>query len=77
MLLDKYLDNRTRLKCKYKYVYFYFEKLSDIVVTFRSYVSAELNKMLTLDTGDSRHLIYQQTSFSGTVPFGKKVSAHF
>jgi hypothetical protein len=33
--------------------------------------------MLTLDIGDSRPLIGQQTLFSGTVPFGKKVPAHF
>jgi hypothetical protein len=51
--------------------------VSDIVVTFRNYVIAELNRMLTLDTGDSRPLIDQHTSFSGTAPFGKKAPAHF
>jgi hypothetical protein len=46
--------------------------VSDIVVTFRNYVIAELNRMLTLETGDSGPLIGQQTSFSGNVLFGKK-----
>jgi hypothetical protein len=59
MLLDKYLHNRKRLKCKYKYVNFYCKKESDIVATFRSYAIAEL----TLETGDSRHLIGQQSAF--------------
>jgi hypothetical protein len=44
------LDNRTRLKCKYKYINFYCEKVSDIVVTFRNYVIAELNRIFTLAT---------------------------
>jgi hypothetical protein len=48
-----------------------------MVVTFRNYVIAELNRMLTLDTGDSRPSIGQQTSFSGTVPFGKKSASTF
>jgi hypothetical protein len=72
MLLDKYLHNRTRLKYEYKYVNFYCEKVSDIIVTFRNYVITELNRLLTLDTGESRPLIGQHTSFSCTVLFGKK-----
>jgi hypothetical protein len=76
ILLDKCLHNRKRLKCKYKYVNFYCEKVSDIVVTFRNYVIAELNRILTLATGDSRPLIGQQTSFSSTVPFGKNKCQH-
>jgi hypothetical protein len=51
MLLYNYLYSRTRLKCEYKYVSFYCEKVSDIIVTFCYYVMAELNRMLTLDTG--------------------------
>jgi hypothetical protein len=51
--------------------------MSDIVVSFCNYVIAELSRMLTLDTGDSRPLIGQQTSFSGTVPFDKKSSNTF
>jgi hypothetical protein len=39
------------------------------------YVIAERDRMLTLDAGDSRPLIGQQTF--GTLPFGKKVTAHF
>jgi hypothetical protein len=38
---------------------------------------AEVNRMLSLDTGDSRPLIGQQTSFPDTVPFGKKSASTF
>jgi hypothetical protein len=74
MLLDKYLHNRKRLKCEYKYVNFYFEKVIDIVVTFRCYVIEAVNRMLILATGYSRPLIGQQTSFPALCRLVKSAS---
>jgi hypothetical protein len=77
MLLDKYLHDRKRLKCKYKYINFCCEKVGDIVVTFRNYVIAELNRMLSLDTGDSRLLIVQHISFLTLCRLIKKSASTF